>query len=69
MIFASLAVLAVGAVSLWLESLWPVRWLLEILIAALAAFWVNKEFDAFNMLKSVINKHKKKQTVLSVHTL
>ena len=59
MIFASLAVLAVGAVSLWLESLWLVRWLLEILIAALAAFWVNKEFDAFNMLKSVINKHKK----------
>ena len=58
---AALTILAVGAVALCLEKMWLIRWLLELVIAVFAALWANKEFDALNVLKSVVNKYRKKK--------
>ncbi len=58
---AAFTVAAVGAVSLWLESLWMIRWLLEVFIAVLVVIWANREFDAINQLKTAWNSYRKKQ--------
>ena len=58
---AAFSVAIVGAVSLWLESLWMIRWLLEVIIAVLVIIWANREFDAIDQLKAILSSYKKKQ--------
>lgn len=47
----SLAVVASGAIVLFLEELWIVRCLLEIVIGILVIKWADKKYDIINVLK------------------